>query len=590
MDAIQDIKSRLSIVDVVEKYVPLKKAGRNLKGLCPFHNDHAPSLLVSPEKGLAWCFACQNGGDMFAFVEKIEHVDFSEALKILANMAGIQLTSYSTKKSESPDQKIRMLSLLEETQNFFRENYQKNVRVQEEVAKRNISEAVLTKFGIGYAKDDFHALEKYLLSKNYSHKEMLEVGVVSQKDDTPGEVYDRFRKRITFPIFDLHGSLVGFGGRIFEKGDPKYLNSPETELYKKSSLLYGMNFAREAIKKTDFCLVVEGYYDVIACHNAGIENTVAVSGVALSEEHVKIIHRFTKNIVFAFDADSAGVAATKRGIQTAIQGGSHIFILEIPDGKDPDEALRNAPEKFISALGQRKPVMEYLFEKNFEGKNTENVEDQKNILEEFFSFIVLFPSEIEKNFYLKRLAERLQTSELILQKEYGKFAKSPLERRWKEKNPSSDEEEILSHEKVSPFSYLVGAICAFPELFPIIRDRLLIGLIGENSLEKRFYNSLEEEYNVSGVLDPEKLVRKLPQDEAKKIELITLFFEGQNDHLPEESREETVRKIVKTLNKSLIVNEQRKAAQMLKQASKGSTLEKELLKKLHDLTRLVARF
>ncbi len=589
MDAVSQIKSRLSITDVVSRYVALKKAGRNMKGLCPFHDDHSPSFLVSEEKGLAWCFVCQNGGDIFSFIQKIESVDFPEALNILAEMAGVDLSKASPgKTSADKDKKLRLLSLLESAEEHFRSNYLQHKKVQEKVEERKISQDTIQKFGIGYAKDEFHDLENALLKKGYSRKEMLDSGVVTVSDGKGQEVYDRFRKRIMFPIADHHGSLRGFGGRIFKEGEPKYLNSPESVLYEKSKILYGLNFAVDAIKKKDFCLITEGYFDVIACHNAGIDNTVSVSGVALSESHIKLLHRFTKNIVFAFDADPAGREATKRAIQTAIQAGSNVFVVSIPGGKDPDESLRGDREAFPNALEARTPVMDYLLSALFEGKNPDHISDKRAILDEFLPFLSLFPSDLEQGFYVKKLSDRLKTPEMVVQKELIEWKKKNTHER---RIPKAEKLSLSSpvQEAISPFSFLVGYFGAFPDLLPSSEGTLLADLIPENT-EKKFYNAMLKEYNTTGALHPKVLLTEFSEEEAKHLELLTLYCEEHGDKLPEDTRKDTVKKVIKNLNKALITREQRILTEALKQTPKCGSEEKEILKKLHDLTRLIARF
>ena len=266
MDPINEIKSRLSIEDVVARYITLKKAGKNLKGLCPFHDDTHPSFIVNTEQNFAWCFACQNGGDIFAFVQKMEGIDFPESVQLIAEIAGVDSKEFSEKflKNQTPEKieenKIknkqkkeyseRLREVLEETNTFFLANFEKNPEAQKYVFEtRKFFKSTQKNFCIGYAEDDFQKLEKYLLSRKFSRKEMLDAGVVKQNEKNPEKVYDRFRKRIMFPFYDAFGKICGFGGRILGGGNPKYLNSPETQLYDKSKNLFGFSKAKEMIRK-----------------------------------------------------------------------------------------------------------------------------------------------------------------------------------------------------------------------------------------------------------------------------------------------------------------------------------------------------
>ncbi len=587
MDTVQEIKNRLSISDVVSKYVTLKPVGRNMKGLCPFHDDHNPSLLVSNEKGLAWCFSCQSGGDVFGFLQKVENVDFPEALKILAEMAGVELKSHNFKDTNlKKEKKIRFSELLEESKKYFEETLKKTKKIQDIVKQRCLSRETLETFGIGYAFDDFHALEKHLSSKGFSRKEMLEAGMVGSKDKKGEKVYDRFRGRIMFPIYDVHKTLRGFGGRIAEKGDPKYLNSPETVMYHKSQILYGLSIAKQAIQKEDFCLVVEGYFDVLQCCNAGYKNTVAVSGTALSIEHVSLLKRFSSNIVFAFDADGAGKDATKRAIEIAIAEGMTVSVILLPEGQDPDEVIRNSPSDFAKALSDRKQVMDFLIEESLENRNTEDVSDQRNILKNVFPFIHLFPGELEKNHYIKFLSEKLRADERIIQKEFQDFEKKSFKQQknaFSREIKSADED---SFSKISSLSYFIGVLSAFPELFEIAHKNFLLD-IAPDGLEKRIYNGFCQAYNTSGQIDPQKVLSAFSAEEKKKWELFTLYTEEKMDRFSDQGKREEVKHLVQKLNKWLIKRKLQEISENLKTAQNKSTEEQELKKQSIDFIRLL---
>jgi len=341
MNHLEEIRAKLSIEDIVGGYLQLKKAGRNLKGLCPFHNDTRPSFMISPEKGIAYCFACNTGGDIFKFIQLIEKVEFPEAVKLLADRAGVRLPQF---KPEAHNAKLRTLKANEEAASFFAQQLKKSKVGMKYFKERGLNEETIKEFNLGFAADSYHALKDELLKTGFSEKELLNGGLLSQRSIADKSTYDRFRNRYIFPIRDHQGSTVGFGGRIIGEGEPKYLNSPDTAVYNKSFVLYGLDLAKDAIKQEDFAIFVEGYMDVIAAHQAGTKNTVATSGTALTPLQLKLIKRYTTNIAFAFDQDAAGTQATKRAIELAQEAELSIKVILIPTGKDPDDCIRESKE------------------------------------------------------------------------------------------------------------------------------------------------------------------------------------------------------------------------------------------------------
>lgn len=590
MDSVQEIKSRLSIEEVVEKYTPLIKAGRNFKALCPFHNDHNPSLVVSPEKGLAWCFSCQAGGDIFGFLQRVENVDFPEALKILAEMAGVELPKQSGEKRLQKEKKLVLLDILEQSQAFFVQQLSTSKKARSFIEQRNLSPQIIKTFGLGYAPDDFHSLEKHLLQQGVARKEMLEAGIVATSDDKGENVYDRFRHRITFPIHDAQGLLRGFGGRIISSENPKYLNSPETPLYEKSHILYGMHLAKEAIKKENYTIVVEGYFDVLACHNAGIHNVVATCGTALTEAHVKLLQRFSNTLAFCFDADQAGIDAAKRATAVALSAGATVTMVNIPDGKDPDESLRENPEKFITALEERIPLMDFVLSDIFARYKDISPETERKILDEFFPFLALLPKSFEQDRHLQKLLNHFRMagshrdSGDILRKEFKKFQKKDTQRS---KQPEASPKTQNSFEKITPFAYLIGLISSFPEIFSDIQKEFFIDL-APAGLEKKIYKAFVKAYNAAGLSNPQSIVTSLfSQEEAKKWELWSLYAEAKNDQLPTSLCLREAKKIIKNLNIAFISRELQMLNIQLKEVTKGSNEQRELTKKHIDFTRLL---
>lgn len=366
------IKERLSILDVVEDYVSLKKAGSSYKGLSPFTKEKSPSFFVSPDKGLFYCFSSGKGGDMFTFVQEIEGIDFKGALKLLATKAGIPLVELTKQGGVGvPSEEIdRWYSSMEEATQFFISQLGVSPDIQNYVQDRGVSVETTQHFRIGYAPKSWEALKKHLLQKGYSEKELETVGLIKQTERGP---IDKFRDRIMFPIMDSSGRVVAFSGREFPRDDargPKYLNSPDTPLFKKSEILFALDKAKTAIRKFNFSILVEGQFDVVLLHQAGFTNTVAASGTALTDEeqtedartsNLGLLKRLSSNIVLAFDSDSAGQRAALRSARILQVLDMDVKVVGLPQGKDPADILRESgKEKWSSLLREAKPVIEFI--------------------------------------------------------------------------------------------------------------------------------------------------------------------------------------------------------------------------------------
>src|SRR3989344_154783 len=373
-DTVQQIKDRLSIVDVVSQYLKLERSGGSLRARCPFHAERTPSFFVSPERGTYHCFGCNAGGDIFSFVEQIEGLDFKGALKVLAEKAGVPLVYERPEKRDSRD---RLFELLETAAIFYASRLNDSSR--EYLAKRGITEGTLKSFRVGLAEEAWSAASDYLREKGFSEKEIIETGIAKKGERG---MLDKFRNRIMFPIADSAGRIVGFSGRIFpgttspkdlatgqvERTDggfepPKYMNSPETPLFHKSQILYGFDRAKQAIRKHNCAVLVEGQLDLLASHQAGWGNTVAVSGTAFTPEHAALIRRMTDNLVIALDADEAGIKAAGRAARAAIAGGLNVKVAQIPTGLDPaDLILQKGAEAWRDAIRNAKDIIAFLLD------------------------------------------------------------------------------------------------------------------------------------------------------------------------------------------------------------------------------------
>ncbi len=337
MDSVEEIKSKLSIEEIVSEYLSLKSAGVHLKALCPFHNEKTPSFIVTPERGTFHCFGCGKHGDIFTFIQEIEGIDFKDALKKLADKAGVEI-KYIPNNENNSKEKEEILKVLKHAGLFFIQSLNSSARKY--LKDRGLTEDIIKTFGIGYAPSDWDKLYTHLLSLGMTSDTILKAGLV-KKSEKSNKYYDRFRNRIIFPIHDITGKLVAFTGRTLEKRDDiaKYMNSPETPVFHKSDILYAFHLAKDSIRKLDFVIIAEGQFDVIAMHMAGFKNTVAISGTALSEKQISKLSRFTKNVLFALDSDEAGINSMLKYAPLLYKLNFDIKVLHLNEGEDPADLL-----------------------------------------------------------------------------------------------------------------------------------------------------------------------------------------------------------------------------------------------------------
>ncbi|MFA6255523.1 MAG: DNA primase [Patescibacteria group bacterium] len=413
---IEEIKARVDIVDLISEYIRLKQAGaNNWKALCPFHNEKTPSFMVSKDKQFWHCFGCSEGGDIFTFIQKIEGIEFPEALRLLAQKAGVKLVA---ENPELSSQRNRLLDVIQLAADFWHQTLLTSPSAQKArdyLKKRKVEEKIIAEFKLGYAPDSWDNLIKFLKSRRFSDSEIFLAGL-SVKKERGSDFYDRFRDRLMFPINDLQGSPIGFSGRtlkVDEQGG-KYINTPQTLVYNKSLAVFNLDKARSEIKKQDLAIIVEGQMDVLASVQAGTENVIASSGTALTLDQLKILKRYTKNLAMAFDMDIAGEGAAKRGIDLALSEEMNVKVIVLPKGKDPDECIKNNPADWLAAVKNAKSIMEYYFDQTFARLNLSKVEDKKTAAKILLPVINKIGNKIEQTHWLQKLAESLKVSEKIL--------------------------------------------------------------------------------------------------------------------------------------------------------------------------------
>lgn len=419
---IEEIKSKLDIIEVISGYIKISKAGANFKAVCPFHSEKSPSLMISPARQIWHCFGCGEGGDIFKFVMKIEGVEFGDALRNLAQRAGVIL------KKEDPQirtERGKLLEICRAATEHFQKNLTSNKEVQEYLKKRGLKDETIQEFKIGFSQDSWDSLLKFLMAKNFQAQDIEKAGLAIKSEKSNIGYFDRFRGRIMFPIANANGEIIGFGGRIFKSKDgveeAKYLNSPQTLIYDKSKVLYGFDKAKMDIRKNNFTILVEGYMDLIMCHQAGASNAVAVSGTAMTKDHLQILKRLSENLCFSFDMDNAGDMATKRAIDMALADDFNIKVITVPSGKDPADFILEHPDGWIDQVKKSKNFMDFYFDNIFSKNDPSTAQGKKDISKILLAQIRKVKSKIEQSHWLSLLAQRIKVKQDLLEEELAKI-------------------------------------------------------------------------------------------------------------------------------------------------------------------------
>ena len=406
---IQEIKERLPIEEVVSRYVKLERSGINLKGLCPFHSEKSPSFFVAPHRGSFMCFGCGKKGDIFTFVQEIEGLEFFDALKQLAEQAGVTL---ETRSKDENKQKKDAYAILEKACLFYESLLYKDIGAQEYLANRGLTEKTIRQFRIGYVPDEWNLLYNEL-KQSFDEKDILESGLVIKNEN--GRVYDRFRGRVMFPIFDSAGKVIAFTGRVLiseQKETPKYVNSPETQLFSKSHVLYGLNLAKQAIRKHNFAILVEGQMDVIMSHQMGYGNTVASSGTAFTQDQLQMIAKLTPNLVLAFDSDGAGLATTAKVWEMAVGQGLDVKIAYYEGAKDPADTIKENPDDWRSIVKGSIHIIEFV--STLVAKISDERKRLKAYQEKVLPLLRRIQTYSERSFFIEKISRLLSINSSII--------------------------------------------------------------------------------------------------------------------------------------------------------------------------------
>ncbi len=526
----QAIKDRLDIVQIIGEYVRLKKAGINYKANCPFHNEKSPSFMVQPEKQFWHCFGCAKGGDVFSFLQEMEGIDFSEALKILANRAGVKLDDYAGEVNKS--QKNRIVEINNKAVYFFHHFLLDMPAAQgarDYLQRRQLSQETIVDWQVGFIPEQWDLLTKYLLQKGNSVDDLLASGLTIKKEGG-NSFYDRFRGRIMFPIWDVHGNVVGFTGRVLvetEKSGGKYVNTPQTLVFDKSRVLYGLNKAKIEIKSKDFTVLVEGQMDVIACHQAGMKNVVASSGTALTFEQVKLLKRYSNNIAIAFDADAAGQNAAKRGIDLALEQGMSIKIIQIPvgAGKDADECIKKDKAVWFKAVAEAREVMDWYFTSALTGINKNDPKQKQKVSDTLLAEIIRLPYAVEREHWLKKLSYELGVEQITLSQEMTRI-QTAQPKNFSDVKQNNQGVKVIKKEEWTENTKFVLLVENFLTLllkFPSLFSQYALKLRPEFFAQNQFaglYESLKKHYN--GTIDLNAIKHDLSKEEQTLVDILLL--------------------------------------------------------------------
>lgn len=588
-EKLDEIIQANDIIDVISSYTQVKRRGKAFLALCPFHPDKNPSLNISQQKQVYHCFACGASGNVFTFVMEYDKITFVEAATKLAFRAGIELNIRSTAPDVSSEFS-RLFEINKSAARFFYDKlqnasgYEKDF-LTEYLKKRELKKDVLRKFGVGYAEKGWDSLLNHFNEENiFSEEDIEKAGLIIKNEK--GKYYDRFRGRLIFPIFSENDKVVGFGGRkLFEdETGGKYINSPETRIYNKSRVLYGLNFARESIRANDYVLLTEGYMDVITLHQSGIHNAVASSGTALTVEQVQLISRYTKNVVMVYDADLAGVKATKRGIELILEAGLDLAVVTLPEGEDPDSVIRKkGREEFEIHLNKRKSIIEFISQLYEKENKIGTVREKTEYVKEIIGYISRIPDKIKRAFFIKEIASKyglyesdlrdeLEKAVKIFRKEY--FTKSSVVLPEK-KVYRKPERRKADRAEIDLIDVLVNGDSRAIEY---IENNLDVQYIRDETVLK-LATMLLDEYMNEGKINISKIISTLEDTNAKAMlgSVSTLKYEvsksekfaNNNTLLSKTERKSTdYLKFAKDLIKRFKINlRQRKIEELLKEGS-----------------------
>lgn len=536
---IEEIVERNDIVDIVSEYVNLKKTGKNYKGLCPFHNEKTPSFIVSEDKQLYHCFGCGSAGNVIHFIMNIENLDFLDSIEVLAEKSNIDITQYKENdlNKEEFNKKKKLYEINREAALYF---YKQLLTTKNEGLKyfknRGIDINIIKKFGLGYAINEWESLNKYLLKKGFSQDDIFETGLVIKRKDSKG-YYDRFRNRVIFPIINPTKKVIGFGGRVLDDAIPKYLNSPESKIFNKRNTLYGLNLARSELGKDKKLIVVEGYTDVISFYQFGIKNVVATLGTAFTKNHGQLLKRYCDEVIIAFDSDTAGQAATLRGLDILEEVGCKVKVLNFDEDMDPDEFIRKyGPDSVRLKISKSMQLIDYKLEILKNNYNIETDEGKINFVKEAVKVIKPLKSHVERDIYIKKVSKIVGIPTNVIKSEvYGnndkKYSKNYSKKPNSFYNKTTNVSPVKIKEKNGSYEIekRIISMCLINKTnYKKIKNKISSNdFTNENSRD--IFLFLEKYYEDHEVINLEHIYENLDIDQGKLINEISNYKSSYDD-------------------------------------------------------------
>jgi DNA primase len=513
-EKVSEIRDRSSILEVVSDYVALKKTGKNFRGLCPFHSEKTPSFMVNEEKQIFHCFGCGEGGDVFTFLMKAGHFSFPQAVEELAKRYGVRLPSRelsTTQKKEMAKKEI-LFQINQIASEYFHDLLTRRPEGGEGrkyLSQRRIGQEVIVEHRLGYSTDRWDGLVQHLKEKDVSLELARELGLIFPKKREGW--YDAFRGRILFPIFDLHQRVVGFGGRVTREGQPKYLNSPESSIYHKGEVLYGLQVAKRYAAEKDCVIIVEGYFDLLTLQQYGLKHSVATLGTALTTQHIRTLKRYTKNVITLFDADQAGVQATLRSLPLFLEEEVVGKTIALPNGEDPDGFLRDGNlDDFGKRVECAVPLIDFFFERLMKAHDLKSVDGKVRVAKEGVALLGKIPDKIRRDFYVKALAERLDVKESFL---YEMLRSSP-------RGPSKAEDDLRKSADETSFpkseEMVVRLMVHHPEIIPALSKEDILKEF-ESPILQKIAGVLEDLYQRKERLDLPEVLAEVEKDLKEKL-------------------------------------------------------------------------
>ncbi len=582
-NAVEEIKNRLDIVEIVGDYMQLRKAGTSFKAPCPFHQEKTPSFFVSQDKQIWHCFGCGEGGDMFSFIMRIEGMEFPEALRFLAEKAGVKLEHRHDDGQKS--EKRRLLEVNRLAAKLYHKILLESPKAEAArayVRKRALTDETVEQFMLGFAPDSWEATMSFLTERGFTEQEIFKAGLAVKSERGTGQ-YDRFRGRLMFPIRDLQGEVIGFTGRIMPGPDgkdpegPKYVNTPQTLVYNKSRALYGIHLARQAIRQERTAVVVEGNMDVIASHQAGVRNVIASSGTALTDEHLNVLKRFADRLVLSFDGDMAGENAARRGIDSAVAAGFSVRVLRLPDGagKDPDDCIRKDVALWKQAIADAVPYMAWYMEMASERTDFGDAESKRQSSDELLREIAKIPDPVERSHWIAKAAQMYSTPESLLFEKVSRLAgavRKPDGKPGEKSENSSTKPKITKDRETLVTEFLLGLAFCWTELAQRAIDSLPVSRLHREYAD--LYSSFRDFYNISEH-DGETarqfhawLAARGNHDDARRAAFLELQAEKEFGGLPPEERMDVLAKLIGEIATLQISRRKRELARAMSAAEK----------------------